>query len=75
MALEYSLNPDFHDRLIHIQENKLIGDPNDWFKADKLLRHYRNFIHPHLMLQKNLIVDEKTIRILKPIFEKLISLF
>lgn len=68
-------NPDFHDRIIHIQKNQLIGDPNDWFRADQLLRYYRNFIHPHLMLQKNLIVDEQTIKILEPIFEKLISLF
>jgi len=68
-------NPDFHERIIHIQKNQLIGDPNDWFRADQILRHYRNFIHPHLMLQKNLIVDQKTIKILEPIFQKLISLF
>lgn len=68
-------NPDFHARIIHIQTNQLIGDPNDWFRADQILRHYRNFIHPHLMLQKNLTVDQNTIKILEPFFQKLILLF
>ena len=68
-------DPDFHARIIHIQKNQLIGDPNDWFRADQILRHYRNFIHPHLMLQKNLTVDQSTIKILEPIFQKLILLF
>ncbi len=68
-------NPGFHECIIHIQKNQLIGDPNDWFRADQILRDYRNFIHPHLMLQKNLIIDEQTIKILDPIFKKLVLLF
>ena len=75
IKIPHNKDPDFHERIIHIQKNQLLGDPNDWFRADQILRQYRNFIHPHLMLQKNLIVDKKTIKILEPIFQKLISLF
>jgi len=68
-------NPNFGDRLLHIQQKILLGDPNDWFKADNILRKYRNFIHLQELVNRNYIFDKKTIDLIFPIFEKLILLF
>jgi len=68
-------NPTFHDRLVFIRTQNLIGVPNDWFLADQILRDYRNFIHLQIMIKQNIKVDKATIDILQPIFEKIILLF
>lgn len=67
--------PNFHDRLLYIRQNNLLGNPNDWFIADQILRKYRNFIHLQEMINQNIVLDELTIKTIYPIFERLVLLF
>ena len=68
-------NPDFHKRLKHMRTINLIGNPNDWLRADQILRHYRNLIQLQELITQNIYVDEQTIIIIEMIFHNLISLF
>lgn len=67
--------PDFHKRLKYVMKVNLIGNPNDWLRADQILRDYRNLIHLQELITQNISVDEQTIILIETIFHNLISLF
>lgn len=67
--------PDFHKRLKYVMKNNLIGNPNDWLRADQILRDYRNLVHLQELITQNINVDEQTIILIETIFHNLISLF
>jgi hypothetical protein len=69
------INNTFHEKLLFIKRNDLLGDPNDWNYVDNVMRDYRNLIHLYKVIDENLTIDETTINLLRPYFEKLIQLF
>ena len=70
-----NINSSFHEKLLFIIRNQLIGDPNDWNYVDSVIKDYRNLIHLYNVIDRHLTMNEEIINLLRPYFEKLIQLF
>lgn len=56
-------------------QNKIVGNSNDLLYVNNNIRDYRNYIHLHLLVDKNVTINKKIIKQIHPYFEKLIKLF
>lgn len=66
---------DFYNKISHIMQKQIVGDPNDWLFVRNNIREYRNFVHIQNLVKNNITFNKTMIEQIHPYFEKLIKLF
>lgn len=65
------------NKLSYIIQNAVFGRNynNDWRLVDNNIREYRNYVHLPKIVQDKMVFEEKTVQLMFPIFERVITLF
>ena len=71
------IDAQFGDKLSYIIQNAVFGRNynNDWRLVDNNIREYRNYVHLPKIVQDKMVFEEKTVQLMFPLFERVITLF